>query len=56
MPIIIREIIIKTEIGSAKAENTNELSEAQLQLLRSEILSSCKKLIVDKQRRNSYTR
>lgn len=56
MPIEIRELIIKTEVVSSNTKYSSGMKEKELSLLRKQLLEECKRLIAEKNQKDSYKR
>ncbi|MEM0577648.1 MULTISPECIES: DUF5908 family protein [Flavobacterium] len=56
MPIEIRELIIKTEISSRDNFKDSNAKEAEIQLLKKQLLEECKRMIAERTKKNSYKR
>jgi Family of unknown function (DUF5908) len=56
MPIEIRELIIRTEISSRDKTDDTPIKEAEMYLLKKQLLEECKRLIAEKTKRTLYKR
>ncbi|WP_157849273.1 DUF5908 family protein [Flavobacterium sp. Root420] len=56
MPIEIRELIIKTEVVSINSKYSFGMKEKELSILRKQLLEECKRLIAEKNQKDSYKR
>ena len=56
MPIEIRELIIKTEISSRDKSDDAPIKEAEMYVLKKQLLEECKRMIVEKTKKSIYKR
>lgn len=56
MPVEIRELIIKTEISTADGNYASGMKEEDLYLLKKVLLEECKKMIIERTKKNSHKR
>lgn len=56
MPIEIRELIIKTEISSTAKNNAFDMGVKELEILKTQLLEECKRIIATKTKKNIHKR
>ena len=56
MPVEIRELIIKTEISVSDRNYLSGIKEEDLRQLKRQVLEECKKIIVERTKKNSDKR
>jgi hypothetical protein len=56
MPVEIRELIIKTEVRSVEQNENNVFRHEDITELKSELLSACKRMILEQTKRSNFKR
>ncbi|MBI3134485.1 MAG: hypothetical protein HYZ14_07380 [Bacteroidetes bacterium] len=56
MPVEIRELIIKTEISSGGKNASGGIKPSEINALKKQLLEECRRIILEKTKKNSYKR
>lgn len=56
MPIEIRELIIKTEVQIGITNESSKLIEEDLSVLKKQLLTECKRILIEASKRQAYKR
>ena len=56
MPVEIRELIIKTEVMSAEQQQHTSIGQKELAEMKTHILKTCKRMILEQTKKTSFKR